>query len=339
MTLTLVAHLPAVGISGTGHALPARARGDGDPVYADLRTKDRFAALFTGYGSRRVLEPTESLADLMTRACREALENARADGCDVDLLTGFASVSEFLAPNELFAVHRLLGLAREAEVVAIADEFTAFLSSLRLAAGRIWLGQSQAALVVCGCRWSSNVDYRDPVSASIADAAGAALVQPLGVQDGGARLRVLGWHTEVPGGMYGVMRLAPRRGAIPTSSIDSEATTRPLFNMLDESEGVFREWGTNTPPRLAQELVDAAGINPKEVTCIGHQASKYLLDEWRRALSPMCFEDTLQSLGNMTLASIPVTLHLRAPVIQTRFVMLLGLGLGIHASVCLLERW
>jgi 3-oxoacyl-[acyl-carrier-protein] synthase-3 len=138
--------------------------------------------------------------------------------------------------------------------------------------------------------------------------------------------------------MYGVMRMSARRGNQPTTLCDAAATTRPLFTMLGESEGVFKDWGVRAPVRIAAELLSAAQVDRREVTCIAHQASSYLLQAWRRGLEPVQFEDTIATLGNMTLASIPVTLCVRADALRTRYVLLLGLGLGIHAGACLLER-
>jgi 3-oxoacyl-[acyl-carrier-protein] synthase III len=336
MTLCLFTHLPPVGIVGLGHALPATTRGNDADAFALSDADSPFRPLFTGYGFRRVLGRDESLAELMSGACRQAIAGASVEAKSVDLLTGYASVSDYVAPNELYRVHQLLELPTTSETLPLADEFTTFISGVRVAAERIWTGSSRTALVACGCRWSSNVDYREPVSVSIGDGAGAAVVRLLGDDCPGFRL--VGCHSVTAEGMYGVMRLAPRKGDIPTSSRDGGATTPPLFNMLRESEGVFRDWGVGVPPRVARELLDAASVGFNEVTCIAHQASSYLLDAWRSALAPIQFEDTLQSLGNMTLASLPVTLCLKAPTIRTRFVLLLGLGLGIHTSACLLER-
>lgn len=339
MTLCSFSQLPPVGICGLGHALPGTVRDNQAEVFANVDPESPFDQLFRGYDTRRVLGPDESLAELMAEACRGALASGHWAAESVDLLTGFASVGEFVAPNELFSVHRLLGLSSQSDALPIADEFTAFLSGVRLAAERIWTGSSRAALVACGCRWSNSVDYRDPVSVSIGDGAGAALVRPLAPDAmEGPRFRIVGWSSEVPKGLYGVMRMSPRRGNSPTTLTDPAATTRPLFNMLHESETVFREWGVRVPPKIASELLATAGADRRQVTCIAHQASGYLLDAWRSVLAPVVFEDTIASLGNMTLASIPVTLSVRAPTIRTRFVLLLGLGLGIHASACLLER-
>lgn len=344
MSLTLFTDLPPVGIAGLGHAVPESVRSNDDPVYAELRRDSPFRSLFTGYETRRVLAEHESLAELMAAACRSAVASATLNPGEVDLLTGYASVSEFLAPNELYRVHRLLGLPASTETLAVADEFAAFLSGLRLSAERIWLGHARSALVVCGCRWSSSIDYKDPVSVSIGDGAGAALVRSLAPslpQNGTATdrpLRLVGWNSEVPAEMYGVMRLAPRKAEYPTSLTDPGATTRPLFNMLRESEAVFRDWGVNAPPQIALRLVRAAGVDPEQVTCFTHQASAYLIEAWRQALAPMQVQDTIKELGNMTLASIPVTLSLKARNVETRYVLLLGLGLGVHASACLLHR-
>jgi 3-oxoacyl-[acyl-carrier-protein] synthase-3 len=338
MTLCSFDDLPPVGIAGLGHALPDTLRDDDAEFLQRAGGANPFAPLFTGYGTRRVLRPDESLAELMAKACLEALRSGARDPAVVDLLTGYASVGEFVAPNELFHVHQKLELPASAEVLPVADEFTAFLSGLRIAAERIWSRSSEVALVAAGSRWSSNIDHRDPVSVSIGDGAGAALVRPLGPgAEGVLRLRLVGWNSEVPPGMYGVMRMSPRKGDDPTTLTDVGATTRPVFNMLRESEAVFRQWGVEAPPRIARELLSRLHVDPRDVTCVAHQASSFLLDAWQRALEPVRIEHTISTLGNMTLASIPVTLCLCAPTLRTRYVLLLGLGLGIHASALLLE--
>ncbi|HEX2736352.1 MAG TPA: 3-oxoacyl-[acyl-carrier-protein] synthase III C-terminal domain-containing protein [Polyangiaceae bacterium] len=333
MSVSLYAHAPAVGITALGHALPEAIRDNHDPVFDSLTRQGTFAGLFTGYDTRRVLGAGESLAGLVHEAASAALARAKVAPQSVRLFAGYASASEYVAPNELYRVHELLGLADSAEVLPIADEFTPFLSGLRVSADRLLATPNEVALVATGCHWTKNVDYADPVSASIGDGAGAAVVQRLDAEHHAA-LRIVAHACTVQPASYGSMRLGLRQEAWPSS-----LPIRPLFTMLPESAEVFRQWGVSAPPELVQRLLQATTVRPSEVTCIAHQASRYLLDAWQTALRPMRFLDSLSSLGNMTLASIPVTLSLFAHRIETPYVLLLGLGLGIHAKACLLSRW
>jgi 3-oxoacyl-[acyl-carrier-protein] synthase-3 len=324
-----------IGLTGLGASTPASERHNGDPVYAELEQDSRFAPLFFGYDRRGTLQGG-SLAELMQSASVEALARANLEPENIGLLTGYASVSEYLSPNELFQLHRLLSLPESTPVVPVADEFTSFLSGVALAADRIRCGQLRAALVSVGCRWTENASYRDPVSASLSDGAATAVVERL---DGSRRgLRLVADASLVPAGLYALMRLAPRAGDEPVTQQHAGLISRPLFNMLPESETLFREFGLEAPPRLARQILASCRVSLSDTTVIGHQATSLLLDAWRERLYPATLLDTLKSDGNMTLASIPFTLKRFAPQLQTRFVLLLGLGLGIHASACLLER-
>lgn len=325
-----------IGFSGLGAERPVTERRNGDAVYDELEHDSRFAPLFFGYDKRGVLDG-ESLASLMHRAATQALDQARITPDAVGLLTGYASVSEYLAPNELFCVHRLLALPESTPVVPVADEFTAFLTSVSLAADRIRAGGLRAGLVSVGCRWTENVSYRDPVAASIGDAAAAAVVEPLRTASGGT-LRLVAEASHVPAGLYGLIRLAPRAGDEPVTLQQPGPVSRPLLSLLPESESLFRDFGLETPPKLAKQVLERCRIPLSATTIIGHQATLHLLDGWRERLHPAKLLDTLASDGNMTLASIPFTLKRLESRIDTPFVLLLGLGLGVHASVCLLER-
>src|SRR5690348_10515069 len=128
MGLALFGQLPPVGIRGLGHALPGAIRDNRSELYDETPQDHPFRALFTGYETRRALGNDESLAALMARACEAALTQAGSTKDSIDLLTGYASVGEFVAPNELFNVHRLLDLPVTADSLPVADEFTAFLS-------------------------------------------------------------------------------------------------------------------------------------------------------------------------------------------------------------------
>lgn len=145
--------------------------------------------------------------------------------------------------------------------------------------------------------------------------------------------------------LFGTMGVKPR--PIPpdsdrpfTNGMIPEAFTRPLFFMEPSSEEMFKQWGMQQPPALVQRLLEAYGIAGDRYTLIAHQASTVLIEAWKKALElpDRRYLNTIERFGNMTLVSIPVTLSYLYSQIETEYVVLLGLGLGIHTAAVLLQR-
>lgn len=63
-----------------------------------------------------------------------------------------------------------------------------------------------------------------------------------------------------------------------------------------------------------------------------------LLKSWSSKLETGPALSTITDFGNMTVASIAVTLAAREEDITTPYVMLLALGLDLHAHAVLLQR-
>lgn len=249
-------------------------------------------------------------------------------------LYGYASVSEYVAPNELYAVHHALELPADVPVFPLDDPFTAFITSLSLARREAQVSAG-SSLVICGARWSQNVDYEEGVGLSVGDGAGAAVIgsQPTGAQS----LELLGHVVHTEGNYYGAMRLAPRLGSEPSRQTCREADGHPMFYMSDEMRQAFVQWGAKVPAQKALELLQQERVDPAEVSLICHQASRLLIDHWKQQIQPGDALDTLESFGNMTHATLPVTLSARLADLKTPYVLLLGLGLGFHCAACLLK--
>jgi 3-oxoacyl-[acyl-carrier-protein] synthase-3 len=322
-------------IIGLGHQVPATVRTQTDSVFGESGAEAKlFGEYFTGHRLRRILKPEESLATLMADAARQALSHSAVDPRELGALLGYASVSEYTAPNELYAVHKFLALPSGVPVIAVDDPFTAFINCLRLAELEAEVS-GKSSLVACGARWSSSVDYRDGVSTSIGDGAGAAVVglhpsERLG-------LEIVGHSIHTDSGLYGAMRLTSRAGDVPVCQISENADGRPMFHMSLEMRDVFLNWGVNVPAERALELLDVHRVPSSKVSLMGHQASRRLVEGWENKIRPAKTVDTLETFGNMTLASLPVSLSARYSEVETPYVLMVGLGLGFHTAACLLR--
>jgi 3-oxoacyl-[acyl-carrier-protein] synthase-3 len=319
---------PTVALLGAGHAVPERVRGNDDPLFARVRrdAADRGVpehTLFVGNRERRVLGPGESLVGLVAAASRGALVRAGACPGEIDRLYGYLSVSEHLAPNSLFAVHRELGLGAECMVVPVNTEFTNWLTGAVLAWEAVLAEHAERCLVACGAAWTGSMDYTQGHSVSIGDGAGAAVVGP------GERMVLVDYAVDTLSAEYGAMSMSWRPGSgadHPTYAIHPDAGVK-----------AFLTTGMDGPPRLVDRLLRRHGLSGGDVSLVAHQASRKLMDHWAERIRPAAYLDTFEQWGNLTLASAPATLSAYWDCIRTPWLVIVGVGIGAHQTALLVR--
>ncbi|MGO4705576.1 3-oxoacyl-[acyl-carrier-protein] synthase III C-terminal domain-containing protein [Microvirga sp. 2MCAF38] len=318
----------SIGFLGFGSALPDHVRCNDDPVFDALRNSASAdaageKALFYGNKERRCLAQNESLAGLVANAGHAALNDAQMATHSIDRLYGYLSVSDYIAPNALYDVHRIMGLPVDTLVVPVQSEFSNFLLSATLATEAILAGNAKTALVAVGAGWTRNMDYSQGHAIGIGDGAGAAVIGE------SERFVVVDWASDTFSNEYGAMAMHhwPHKGlAYPTYGIDPSSGVQ-----------AFLSTGMDGPPRLIKRLLDKNGVAPRDVTLISHQATQKLLDHWNEQIQPAAYLDTFESLGNMVIASIPVTLAQRHSEIRTPWLVMVGLGIGAHQMALLIR--
>jgi 3-oxoacyl-[acyl-carrier-protein] synthase-3 len=336
-----VKHPERVAVTGVGYHVPPTIRFNTDPVFDWLRAHPVPGQdLFRGYKERRVLDCPENLSDLpktlldlMVPAAQNALKDAGIGAGEVDALLGDASVSEYVTPNELAALHHRLGLPDAAWVVPV-NLMATFGTSLLLADTLVRSGRCRTALVVCGCNWTRHVSYRTPQCTSAADGAGAAVV---GRSADPARFALLDAATVCATGGYGDMFMA----GDPCRSADGVCFSRPYFHITEAGAAAFSSFGVKAPAELANKLLERNGLSgpPHPQVClISHQASRVLLDAWAKAIQPGQYLETLEKFGNMVSANVPVNLAYFRDQVEKDHLLLLGLGPEFLASAVLLRR-
>lgn len=329
------------GVLGCGHALPPHVRGNDDPIYAHLdRTPNEQgiveADLFVGLRERRYLGHDETIEPLMVEACRRALAHARVEPGQVDRLYGYASVPSFTTPNSLFTVHRDLGLSEQVMVVPVNSEFSNFPLSLVLAGEAVDSGRAECVLVVCGSNWTRHVDYTRGHAVTASDAAAAAVVAR------GARLEILDHQTRTYSDQFDSMRMWTRplvtdgRSHVP---VGADNLPIPTYEM-DGTDGVavYLSIMKEGLPTLVDHVLARNGLTGGDIALITHQGSRALLDHWEGQIRPRQYLETLETFGNMTLATYPVNLsHYFADIISP-YVMIASVGTGFHLTATLLRQ-
>lgn len=324
-----------IGIIGTGYCLPETIRTNDNPIFDWLKQNNpNGSALFTGYSQRRVLAPSEQLIDIMLPAAQNALDAAGLAAKDIDVLLGYASVSEFIMPNALAQLHQKLEMSENALVLPICDEYTTLNSGILLAHSLIESGNARHALVVCGADWTRFVNYHTPQSISASDGAGAVVVSRLQRDD---QFQFVGMETEIDSADYGAMFM--QSDPIASASPADETTyTAPYFHITAAGIEAFKGFGADAPPRVANRLLKRHDLAGAEVTLISHQASSVLMEDWQNAIEPGQYINTIAEFGNMTHATMSVNLASHCDQIEHNALVLLGIGAQLQTTATLLRR-
>jgi 3-oxoacyl-[acyl-carrier-protein] synthase-3 len=381
-------------IIGFGYKVPDAIRRNDDPIFAYLnelkdyleRSSSARPAMtaeaelevtslvsgtskspFYGYETRHVLGRFEKLVDIMKPAAEEALETAKVEPKDIDLLLGCASVSEYIVPSDLYELHKELGLPTSTLAVPFANDFSNFSVALLHADALIRTGHAHTILIAIGGNWSRAVDYHTLQAYSAGDGAAAVVV--------GRRPAIERWQTwtvvdkEVlaNSGNFGTMYLSDVLNTEPTKCRQrclpfnksrplplmptSSLCSTPCFHITPAGAKQFHDFGQDRAWIPAVNLLQRKGIPSDQITLIGHQASDALSDAWEKKIRPGYFFKTTKYYANMTVANLPVNLALALSPFKTQerdtmdleevstpYVVLLALGPDMHAHALLLGR-
>jgi 3-oxoacyl-[acyl-carrier-protein] synthase-3 len=163
------------GIFGVGAALPEHVITNAD-LEQRLDTSDEWIVRRTGIRERRHLEGDETLADLATRACLLALDDAGRSGAEVDHVIVSTFTPDRVTPGLAPEVARVIGADRAA-AVDLNAACAGFLYGLDQAAALVESGRASVVLV-CGAEALSRVIDHDDRSTAVlfGDGAGAVVV-------------------------------------------------------------------------------------------------------------------------------------------------------------------
>lgn len=330
---------PRIAIQGVGFALGDIIRGNDDPIFDWLRKHPPHGGvIFDGLKYRRVLPCADDVIDIVARSCRDAAADAKVALGDVDLLIGSTSVSGDIAPNGLCRVHHALGLSASCRVLPLNSDYGIFLDGLRIADSMIKSGAARRALVACGNNWTHHVDYHEAVSLAASDAAGAAVV---GASDDTTRFTLIDCEEATDTSWLGAFHMSQRGHGKdhPVGYHEARHFTKPLMTVdTDKAPPAIKGFGLPMPPKLIATMLARHGLTSKDITLVAHQTSKSIFDAWNTAIQPAHYVNTLEELGDMVSSSAPVNLAKCYGEIETKYLVLMGIGMEMHATTLLYQR-
>lgn len=289
------------GILGTGHAYP-----EGILTNADLEkiveTSDDWITTRTGIKQRRKAAPGEYTSMFAVKAARQAIERARLDPSDIDLLLCATVTPDQILPSTGCIIQAELG-ANAAAAMDIVAACSGFLYGVSLADSMIRTGQIKHALVIGAEILTQYVDYSDRQTCVLfGDGAGAAVLGPVEGERGILATKIKS------DGRYEEQLFSPGGGTRRKPTADTLAAGDHFFKM--KGNELFKV-AVRSMTEISRDVLEQAGQKTEDVSLfIPHQANQRITEAVadRLNVSTDKVYSNIAVHGNTSSASIPIAL-------------------------------
>ena len=289
------------GIIGMGHAYP-----EGILTNADLEkmvdTNDEWITSRTGIKQRHKAADDEYTSQFGVAASRQALERARLEPTDIDIIICATTTPDQIMPSTGALIQAQIGATNAAGMDVFAA-CSGFLYGLTLVESMIKTGQIRYALVIGAEVLTKYVDYTDRGTCVIfGDGAGAAVVGPVPEGKGILATKIRS------DGRYEEQLYAPG-GGTKLGTTHQTIDNRDHFFKMKGNE-LFKV-AVRSMAEISAEMLEKAGLTVDDVDLvIPHQANQRITDAVasRLGVPEEKVYSNIAEMGNTSSASIPIAL-------------------------------
>ena len=289
------------GILGTGHSYPEGILTN-EELERIVETSDEWITTRTGIKQRRKAADDEYTSLFAVRAARQAIERARLDPSDIDLLLCATVTPDQILPSTGCIVQAELG-ANNAAAMDIVAACSGFLYGVSLADSMIRTGQVRHAVVVGAEILTQYVDYTDRQTCVLfGDGAGAAVLGP--VENGRGILA----SKIKSDGRYEEQLFSPGGGTRKKPTAETLAAGDHYFKMRGNE--LFKV-AVRSMAEISREVLEQAGAKSDDISLfIPHQANQRITEAVADRLNVDMSKvySNIAVHGNTSSASIPIAL-------------------------------
>ncbi|KAL8112354.1 hypothetical protein AgCh_019887 [Apium graveolens] len=296
---------------GCGSAVPA-LQVSNDDLAKLVDTNDEWISVRTGIRNRRVLSGTDSLTALAAQAAKKALEMAKVDPDDVDLVLMCTST-----PEDLFGsapqIPRALGCTKNPLAFDITAACSGFILGLVTGSCYIRAAGFKNVLVIGADSLSRYVDWTDRGTCILfGDAAGAVLLQACDSEDDG--LFGFDVHSDGDGQKHlnAAMKQKDMEHVVGSNgSALGFPPNRSAYSCIQMSGNEVFRFAVRAVPQSIEYALQNAGLSASSIDwLLLHQANKRILDAVATRLEVPSERviSNLANYGNTSAASIPLAL-------------------------------
>ncbi|XP_061373108.1 beta-ketoacyl-[acyl-carrier-protein] synthase III A, chloroplastic [Gastrolobium bilobum] len=296
---------------GCGSAVPTLQISN-DDLSKIVDTSDEWISVRTGIRRRRILSGRDSLTSLAAEAAGKALEMAKVDPDDLDLILMCTST-----PEDLFGsapqIQKQLGCKTNPLAYDITAACSGFILGLISAACHIRGGGFHNVLVIGADALSRYVDWSDRGSCILfGDAAGAVLVQACNSEEDG--LFAFDLHSDGSGQRHlnALIKENESNNAMDSNgSVLDFPPKQSSFSCIQmNGKEVFR-FAVRCVPQSIESALQKAGLPASSIDwLLLHQANQRIIDAVATRLEVPSERviSNLANYGNTSAASIPLAL-------------------------------
>lgn len=289
-------------IVGLGVGIPEKILTNAD-FEKMVDTSDEWITERTGIKERHIVEEKTATSDLVITATKEALKQANLKASELDTIIVGTSTPDTLFPSTACWVQKGLGISGQA-AFDVSAGCSGFLYALEIAANLITCGKSKKVLVAGAEILSKITNYQDRATCVLfGDGAGACVLVPTDEEHG---IITSNWGAD--GNLAELLYLPAGGSRIPATRESVEKKLHTLHMAGNEVfKNAVREMETATLTALQDAHLTAEDID----LFISHQANIRIIEATvKRAKIPDEKNYmTIQKYGNISAASIPVSLH------------------------------
>ncbi len=289
------------GIAGLGMAIPDRVLTN-EELSRTLDTNDEWIRTRTGIEERRVSDLATATSDLSLLAARRALEDARLDASELDLVLCATTSGDYVWPATASLVQHQLG-AKRAGAFDLSAACSGFCYGLATAAGMIQSGTMRNILVLGADTLTKQLNWSDRGTCVLfGDGAGAAVLTPCGSHEG-----VLGSVLGSDGSGAASVWIPGGGSRTPVTSENIESG---INKIAMNGKEVYR-FAVEIVPACIRESLEKVCLRPSDVDLLVlHQANVRIMHAIADRLQ-IPYEKVyvnVQKYGNTSAATVPMAL-------------------------------
>jgi 3-oxoacyl-[acyl-carrier-protein] synthase-3 len=293
---------PLVEIVATGRYLPDCVVTN-DDLAKRVDTSDEWIRTRTGIHERRIEREGFHAADMGAAAARRAMERAKVDPGEVDILILSTATPDRWLPSTACDTQALLGCTN-AVAFDIMAACSGFIYGLSMAEGYLAAGRGEIAVVISTEKMSAIVDWHDRTTCVLfGDGAGAAVVR----RANGADRGILSSHLRSDGNLAELL-YRPGGGAVDPLSQSVLEGGRHLLKM--EGREIFKH-AVRSMTEACDVALGQAGLTAADIDLlVPHQANMRIIEATAKyaGIDMERVFVNVDRYGNMSSASIPVAL-------------------------------
>jgi 3-oxoacyl-[acyl-carrier-protein] synthase-3 len=288
-------------IVGTGSYAPAKVLTNAD-LEKMVETSDQWIQERTGIKARHIAAPEQATSDLALEAAQRALQAAKLDPQDVELIVCGTVTPDYQFPSVAAVLQGKLG-NKKAFAFDVSAACAGSIYALSVADRYVACGAVKNALVLGADALTRITDWTDRNTCILfGDGAGAMVLRP--TDD--ARRGVLTLRIHTDGSLVNILYQPGGGSRDPISEkVVRERTHFVKMNGREVFKVAVRALVETCNEVLAAEKLTAGDVS----WVIAHQANKRILDATldRLAIPPSKCWMNLEQYGNTSAASLPMT--------------------------------